>query len=189
MSLTPTVAIVGRPNVGKSTLFNRLLGKRQAIVHDLPGVTRDRITGIAQLTDERPIQIVDTGGLVPGDDPLGLNEQVFLAVEESDHLLFVVDGKQGLVAADHTVWEEFRKRNKPTILVVNKGDTREARERFGEFYQLGIDHVLLVSAEHGSGIDDLCEALLLALPEIPGVQQLRGRRSPRRPAERRQVLL
>jgi GTP-binding protein len=117
MSLTPTVAIVGRPNVGKSTLFNRLLDKRLSIVHDQPGVTRDRITGITHLAEDRPLQIVDTGGLVPGDDPLGLNEQVFMAVEESDFLLFVVDGRQGLVAADHTVWHEFRKRGKPTILV------------------------------------------------------------------------
>ncbi|HEX3552138.1 MAG TPA: ribosome biogenesis GTPase Der [Thermoanaerobaculia bacterium] len=169
MSLTPTVAIVGRPNVGKSTLFNRLLGRRQAIVHDLPGITRDRITGIAHLLDDRPIQIVDTGGLVPGDDPLGLNEQVFLAVQESDLLLFVVDGKLGLVSADEEVWSHFRRFGKPALLVVNKGDTREARNRFPEFYSLGIDRQLLVSAEHGGGIEDLREALALTLPEIPDV--------------------
>ncbi|HEV8581995.1 MAG TPA: ribosome biogenesis GTPase Der [Thermoanaerobaculia bacterium] len=170
MPLTPTVAIVGRPNVGKSTLFNRLLGRRQAIVHDMPGITRDRITGIAHLSDDRPIQIVDTGGLVPGDDPLGLNQQVFLAVEESDLLLFLVDGKQGLVSADEEVWSHFRRFGKPTLLVVNKGDTRLARERFPEFYSLGIDQQILVSAEHGGGIEDLREALALALPEIPDVQ-------------------
>src|SRR5215218_7301662 len=85
MALTPNVAIVGRPNVGKSTLFNRLVGKRQAIVHDMPGVTRDRITGIAHLNDEHAFQVVDTGGLIQAeDDPLGLSAQVFLAVEESD---------------------------------------------------------------------------------------------------------
>ncbi len=170
MPLTPTVAIVGRPNVGKSTLFNRLVGRRQAIVHNLPGITRDRITGISRLTDDRPIQIVDTGGLVPGDDPLGLNQQVFLAVEESDLLLFLVDGKLGLVAADEEVWSHFRRFGKPAILVVNKGDTRQARERFPEFYSLGIDQQLLVSAEHGGGIEDLREALVHALPEIPDVQ-------------------
>ena len=169
MPLTPTVAIVGRPNVGKSTLFNRLLGRRQAIVHDLPGITRDRITGIAHLLDDSPIQIVDTGGLVPGDDPLGLNEQVFLAVQESDLLLFVVDGKLGLVSADEEVWSHFRRFGKPALLVVNKGDTREARNRFPEFYSLGIDRQLLVSAEHGGGIEDLREALALTLPEIPDV--------------------
>jgi GTP-binding protein len=169
LSLTPTVAIVGRPNVGKSTLFNRLLGRRQAIVHDLPGITRDRITGIAHLNDDRPIQIVDTGGLVPGDDPLGLNEQVFLAVEESDLLLFVVDGRQGLVSADEEVWSHFRRSGKPALLVVNKADTREARNRFPEFYALGIDQQILISAEHGAGIEDLREALALTLPEIPDV--------------------
>jgi GTP-binding protein len=172
MSLTPTVAIVGRPNVGKSTLFNRLLGRRQAIVHDQPGVTRDRITGIAHLSDDRPFQVVDTGGLVPaGDDPLGLSAQVFMAVEESDLLLLVVDGRQGLVSADEVVWTELRKRNKPTLLVVNKADTREARERFAEFYRLGIDQALLVSAEHGGGVEDLREALAHALPELPEVAE------------------
>src|SRR5215210_3578060 len=169
MPLTPTVAIIGRPNVGKSTLFNRLLGRRQAIVHDLPGITRDRITGLIELGEDRPVQIVDTGGLVPGDDPLGLNEQVFLAVEESDLLLFIVDGKQGLVSADEEVWSHFRKFNKPAVLVVNKADTRQARERFDEFYRLGIDQQILISAEHGSGIADLREALVHSLPEIPDI--------------------
>jgi GTP-binding protein len=170
MPLTPNVAIVGRPNVGKSTLFNRLLGRRKAIVHDLPGITRDRITGMTELAEDRPIQIVDTGGLVPGDDPLGLNQQVFMAVEESDLLLFVVDGKQGLVSADEEVWSHFRRFNKPAVLVVNKADTRQARERFPEFFSLGIDRQILLSAEHGVGIEDLREALALALPEIPDVQ-------------------
>jgi GTP-binding protein len=164
MPLTPTVAIVGRPNVGKSTLFNRLVGRRQAIVHDLPGVTRDRITGMAHLSDERPFLVVDTGGLMLDEDPLGLSAQVFLAIEESDLLLFVVDGRQGLVSADETVWSRIRRYGKPTILVVNKGDTREGRERFSEFYGLGIDQQILVSAEHGGGVEDLREALGLALP-------------------------
>ena len=149
MSVTPTVAIVGRPNVGKSTLFNRLLGSRRAIVHDLPGVTRDRITGLAELDGDRRFQVVDTGGLVLGDDPLGLSRQVFMAVDESDLLLFLVDGRDGLVAADEAIWERLRRTGKPALLVVNKGDTREARSRFPEFYRLGIDRQLLVSAEHG----------------------------------------
>lgn len=170
MPLTPTVAIVGRPNVGKSTLFNRLVGRRQAIVHDQPGITRDRITGLAQLSDETSFQVVDTGGLVPGDDPIGLNRQVFLAVEESDLLLFLVDGKQGLVSADEEVWEHLRPYGKPAILVVNKSDTREARERFSEFYALGIDSQLLLSAEHGVGVEDLREAIALLLPELSQVE-------------------
>jgi GTP-binding protein len=161
---TPTVAIVGRPNVGKSTLFNRLLGSRKAIVHDLPGVTRDRITGLAEMDDDRPVQLIDTGGLVPGNDPLGLNDQVLLAVQESDLLLLVVDGRQGLVAADQEVWGELRRSGKPAILVVNKGDTGEAARRFPEFYRLGVDPQLLVSAEHGGGVQDLWEAIGAALP-------------------------
>jgi GTP-binding protein len=171
MALTSTVAIVGRPNVGKSTLFNRLVGKRKAIVHDLPGVTRDRITGLAEIATGRQIQVVDTGGLPLGDDPLGLSQQVFLAVEESDLLLFVVDGKQGLVSADENVWDRLRRFHKPVILVVNKGDTNEARDRFSEFYSLGINQQLLISAEHGGGIGDLREALALTLPEIPEIIQ------------------
>jgi len=161
---TPTVAIVGRPNVGKSTLFNRLMGRRQAIVHDLPGVTRDRITARTELGG-RLVELVDTGGLVPGDDPLGLGEQVMLAVEESDLLLLMVDGKEGLVPADETVWQHLRPTGKPTLLVINKGDTHAARDNFPDFYRLGIDAPLLVSAEHALGIADLVEALVERLPE------------------------
>ncbi|MCB1034938.1 MAG: ribosome biogenesis GTPase Der [Acidobacteria bacterium] len=161
---TPTVAIVGRPNVGKSTLFNRLVGRRQAIVHDEPGVTRDRIFGRVDLTEGRTVELIDTGGLVPGDDPLGLNEQVFLAVEESDLLVLLVDGRQGLVAADEQVWEHFRRTGKPAVVAVNKGDTREAQERFDEFYRLGAGPMVLVSAEQGTGVEELRETLAEMLP-------------------------
>ena len=164
MAVTPAVAIVGRPNVGKSTLFNRLIGRRQAIVHDQPGVTRDRITGLASL-DGGTVQVVDTGGLVPGEGgPLGLNRQVLLAVEESDLLLFLVDGREGLLAADEAVWAELRRYGKPALLVINKSDTRAARESQGEFYRLGIEPQLMVSAEHGHGIEDLREAILRMMP-------------------------
>jgi GTP-binding protein len=164
MSVTPVVAIVGRPNVGKSTLFNRLIGRRQSIVHDLPGVTRDRIVGATEFSG-RPAQLVDTGGLVPGDDPLGLSSQVELAIEESDLLLFVVDGKEGLVTADEKIWDKLRRLGKPTMLVVNKGDTRAAQSAFGEFYRLGIATQILVSSEHGAGISDLRDAVAAALPD------------------------
>ena len=99
-----------------------------------------------------------------------------MAVEESDLLLFVVDGKQGLVSADEEVWSHFRRFNKPAVLVVNKGDTKEAQNRFSEFYRLGIDRQLLISAEHGGGIGDLREALALALPEIPDIPAPETRR-------------
>ncbi|MEM8963384.1 MAG: ribosome biogenesis GTPase Der [Acidobacteriota bacterium] len=166
MTILPTLAIVGRPNVGKSTLFNRLIGKRQAIVHDQPGVTRDRITGRFELEDGQPAALIDTGGLVPGDDPLGLGEQVALAIEESDVLLFMVDGKEGLTTADQRVWDELRMIAKPTVLVVNKSDTKAAMEGWGEFYQLGVDPVVLVSAEHGLGIGDLDDAVRALLPKV-----------------------
>ncbi len=164
MNGSSTVAIIGRPNVGKSTLFNRLVGRRQAIVHDLPGVTRDRITGRTELVADRSCELIDTGGLVPGDDPLGLGEQVLLAVEESDLLLLLVDGKEGLTAADERLWAVMRRHGKPTILVVNKADTRAARDQFADFYRLGLEHQLLVSAEHGGGIEALRERIAELLP-------------------------
>ncbi|MBZ0090056.1 MAG: ribosome biogenesis GTPase Der [Thermoanaerobaculia bacterium] len=167
MSLTPAVAIVGRPNVGKSTLFNRLVGRRRAIVHDQPGVTRDRIVELAEVAPDRVVQWVDTGGLVPGDDPLGINEQVLLAARESDLLLLVVDGKQGLTTADERVRDELRRLDKPILLIVNKADTRLAREGWAEFYRLGVGEPVPISAEHGLGIADLRERVLAALPEIP----------------------
>jgi GTP-binding protein len=171
MAVTPTVAVVGRPNVGKSTLFNRLLGRRQAIVHDQPGVTRDRITGRAELAPGRPVVLVDTGGLVTtGDDALGINAQVMLAVEESDLLLLVADGREGLTAADEEVWTRFRARGRPALLVVNKGDTAEAQARFPEFYRLGVGTQILVSAEHGGGIADLREAIAHALAALPAAE-------------------
>ena len=164
MGVTPSVAIVGRPNVGKSTLFNRLLRQRKAIVHNQPGVTRDRITGLMEFDEERSILLVDTGGLVLGDDLLGLNRQVLLAVEESDLLIFVVDGKEGLVGADETVWHQLRQYSKPSILVVNKADTRAAQEGHYEFYRLGFEKQILVSAEHALGIGELHEAIAEMLP-------------------------
>ncbi len=165
MSPVPTVAIIGRPNVGKSTLFNRLVGRRQSIVHDLPGVTRDRIVGRAEIDDGLTVELIDTGGLVPGDDPLGLGDQVLLAIEESDLLLLLVDGKEGLVAADERVWEDVRRRGKPTVLVVNKADTKAASEQFVDFYQLGLEHQLLLSAEHGRGIEELRQQVAELLPQ------------------------
>ncbi len=161
--MQPVVAIVGRPNVGKSTLFNRLIGRRQSIVHDQPGVTRDRIVAEAELA-RRALTLIDTGGLVQGDDELGLNEQVYLAVEESDALVLVVDGKEGLTVADETVWQGLRRSGRPTVLAINKADTRAAQENAIEFARLGIDSVVEVSAEHALGIGELEEQLISLLP-------------------------
>jgi GTPase len=153
-AVSATVAIVGRPNVGKSTLFNRLVGRRQAIVHDQPGVTRDRIVGTAEVGRTR-VELIDTGGLALAEDPLGLSKQVFLAVEESDLLLLVVDGREGLTTADRAVAGALRKFEKPIVVVVNKADTRAAREGVGEFWELGFPEVILLSAEHGGGVEEL----------------------------------
>lgn len=171
------IAIVGRPNVGKSTLFNRLIGRRQAIVHGTPGVTRDRLVGRFELENRGIVELIDTGGLVPGDDPLGLNAQVEFAIEESDVLLLVVDGRDGLAAADEQVMERLRGHGRPIIVVVNKSDTRAAQEGYQEFYALGADGLVLVSAEHGAGLGSLHEevaghlpdAVPAAAPEAPGV--------------------
>ncbi len=173
MSVTPRIAIVGRPNVGKSTLFNRLVGRRQSIVHDMPGVTRDRLFGRAELTSGLEVEVIDTGGLLSGVDVLGLNEQVMLAIEESDLVILVVDGHAGLTIADSEVGDRIRKAGKRALLVVNKSDVREAREREPEFYRMGFEPQLLLSAEHGRGIEDLRLAIIAALPsqEEPSPEQ------------------
>ncbi|HUP25924.1 MAG TPA: ribosome biogenesis GTPase Der [Thermoanaerobaculia bacterium] len=166
--LPPVVAIVGRPNVGKSTLFNRLVGARRSIVHDRPGVTRDRVTGICHIAEDEAVELIDTGGLVPhGDDPLGINQQVLLAVEESDALVLVVDGKQGATSADEEVWAALRRYGRPTVVAVNKGDTHAAQEAFAEFYALGAGPQVLVSAEHALGISELLDTLVSLLPRPP----------------------
>ncbi len=175
MPRTPAVAIVGRPNVGKSTLFNRLIGRRQAIVHDQPGVTRDRIVGHSELRPGRPVDWIDTGGLVPGQDPLGINEQVLLAAAESDLLLLVVDGHQGLTTADERVRDALIATRRPVLLVVNKIDTRLAREGFAEFYALGLGDPVTVSAEHGLGLSELHDRLLAELPAAEGEESADAR--------------
>jgi GTP-binding protein len=175
MHQTPVVAIVGRPNVGKSTLFNRLLGRRQAIVHNQPGVTRDRITGKAEL-DGRPCMLIDTGGLVPSGDELGLNAQVRMAIDESDILLLVVDGKEGLVVADEHIWESLRPLGRKTILVVNKADTRAAQEGAAEFSRMGLGEWHLVSAEHGEGVGALAEAIAAQLPAAEPEEEIEALR-------------
>jgi GTP-binding protein len=164
--LTPSVAIVGRPNVGKSTLFNRLVGRRRAIVHDRPGVTRDRIVELADLLPGSPVQWVDTGGLVPGDDALGINEQVLLAVREADLVLLVLDGVEGLTAADQHVLDQLRRCGRPILPVVNKADVRRAEQGVGEFWDLGLGEPVAVSAEHGGGVAELRDRIAACLPAL-----------------------
>ena len=165
--MTPTVSIVGRPNVGKSTLFNRLIGRRKAIVHDEYGVTRDRHYG-ESYWNGRNFTVIDTGGYLP-DDPnvisAGIREQVHLAIEESDVILFVVDTESGVNTLDKSVAGILRKVKKPVLLVVNKADNEEKTMNATEFYELGFDELYPVSAISGTGSGDLLDKVVELLPE------------------------
>lgn len=165
--MLPVVAIVGRPNVGKSTLFNRILARRKAIVEDQPGVTRDR--NYAEVTRfERPFLLIDTGGFEPvTEDRLlaQMREQSQLAVEEADLIIFLMDVRQGLTPSDVEVAERLRRTSKPVFYVVNKVDGETQESLAGEFYGLGVDQVYAVSAEHGRGINGLLDDLLPLLPQ------------------------
>ncbi|MBE0617860.1 MAG: ribosome biogenesis GTPase Der [Proteobacteria bacterium] len=160
------VAIVGRPNVGKSTLFNRLVGRREAIVEDVPGVTRDRHYAEVDWGDRR-FHLVDTGGLEPdsGDELVVLtSHQAGYAVEEADLILFVVDVRQGLLPADGEIARYLRQRSKDVILVVNKVDSAGTEPAALEFHAAGFGEVVPVSAEHGRGVEDLVVALESRIP-------------------------
>jgi len=154
------VAIVGRPNVGKSSLFNKLLGERKAIVHDLPGVTRDRVTGELKWEGAKFL-ISDTGGYVPGDDPItkGVNQQTSGAIEEADIVLFVVNSKEGLLPFDFEIANTLRKFQKDVIVCVNKVDNERLESMLYEFYSLGYDKLVAVSALHGTSIGTLLDML------------------------------
>jgi GTPase len=161
-----TVVIVGRPNVGKSTLFNRLLGRRKALVHDMPGVTRDRNLAIVH-RDGCSFQLVDTGGLLGAtEDPLIslVEDQVGIAIEGGDKVLFVVDGKEGLIPLERDLASRLRKLGKPVALVVNKVDAPGHEIRSAEFHALGLQPIFTVSAEHGGGMDPLWDFVLEGLP-------------------------
>ncbi|MBL8207821.1 MAG: ribosome biogenesis GTPase Der [Blastocatellia bacterium] len=165
----PTVAIIGRPNVGKSTLFNRIVGSRRSIVGDLPGITRDRIYGQAEW-NERGFQIVDTGGIVPDDDaiiPANIFKQARAAIDEASLLLFVVDVRAGVSPLDEEIAKQIRALNKPVFIVANKAETARTANEAGEFHRFGYDQVFPVSAEHGIGMADLLDAVMEVLPEVP----------------------
>lgn len=162
------VAIVGRPNVGKSTLFNRILGQRKAIVEDFPGVTRDR--NYAEVTRfDRPFTLIDTGGFEPESEERILQqmrEQSQLAIEEADVIVFLLDAQQGLTPSDQEVAAMLRKVEKPILYVINKVDGDRQEQAAVDFYGLGIDELLCVSAEHGRGIHELTQAILDRLPAV-----------------------
>lgn len=162
----PIIAIIGRPNVGKSTLFNRLTGKRMAIVEDFPGVTRDRIYGECEWIGQS-FTVVDTGGLEPEsrDKMLSLmREQVQRALEEADGIIFLMDGKEGLAPSDYEVVEFLRKVQKPIFYVINKIDVPKHEDKVLEFYKLGIEKLYPISAEHGYKVDELLDEICQSFP-------------------------
>ena len=184
----PIVAIVGRPNVGKSTLFNRLAERRMAIVDDIPGTTRDRLSTEAEWTGV-VFDIIDTGGLDPtqvgpgkSQEPLSIGSYQFIeeirsqaeiAIQEADAILFVVDGQTGVTPADREITESLRKSQEivdgvpvpPILLVVNKCENKESRQNAVQFYELGFNEIHVVSALHGSGTGDMLDELVKSLPE------------------------
>jgi GTPase len=167
----PRIALVGRPNVGKSTLFNRICGRRKAITDGRPGSTRDR--NYAQVSWQgAAFELVDTGGLLLGThDPLlgPAVEQANRAIEESDRILFVVDGRAGLLPDDAAIASQLRRGGKKVILAVNKIEGTD--DGLAEFAALGFDQALSISAEHGQGVGDLLDAALLGLPRIEAVEE------------------
>ena len=163
----PLVAIVGRPNVGKSTFFNRMCGKQSAIVEDTPGVTRDRIFGNTEWLNHK-FTLVDTGGIEPLSEDIILKQmrrQAELAIEACDVILFFVDAKQGLVSADYQVAELLRKSDKPVIVVVNKVETSEDKDMFYDFYSLGIGELCSISSSQGLGFGDLLDEVVKHFPD------------------------
>ena len=165
-SSLPLIAIVGRPNIGKSTLFNRLIGERRSIVTDEPGITRDRIYGTVDWHG-RTYEIVDTGGIVPGEEteiPTRIFEQAQIAIESAAVIFLVVDGRTSITAPDQELARLLRRTGKPLFLVVNKIDSAKQTAEVSEFYRLGIDHVFPISAEHGRGITELLDGVAISIP-------------------------
>jgi len=165
----PVIAIVGRPNVGKSTLFNRLIGRRQALVRDIPGVTRDRLYGTMSF-ERWQATVVDTGGFDPtaeSDIPALVKRQVLAAIEEADLLLFVVDGRAGVTPLDQEVARILRRSGRPVVLVANKVESLDQEALLGELYGLGFGRLSTVSAEHGRGVAELLETVRDLTPPLP----------------------
>ena len=164
--MKPIIAIVGRPNVGKSTLFNRLVGRRKAMVDDMPGVTRDRNYAEVNRFDV-PFILVDTGGFEPEtSDRLlqQMREQSRFAMDEADLILFVMDARSGLTPADRDVVDMLRRIDKPVFYIINKVDGERQEADAGDFYSLGVDHIHTISSEHNRGVGDLMEEVVAALP-------------------------
>src|SRR5438477_6777138 len=168
-SVRPIIAIVGRPNVGKSTLFNRLVGQRRALVRDVPGVTRDRLYGHVEF-ERWQATVIDTGGFDPSsEEPLieGVRRQVLAAVDEADLVVFVVDTRAGVTALDAEIAGVLRRSDQPVVLAANKVDAGGQESALADLYRLGSGEPVPVSAEHGRGIAELLEVLRARTPASP----------------------
>lgn len=161
-----TVAIVGRPNVGKSTIFNRLAGERISIVEDVPGVTRDRIYAQAEWLNNT-FNVIDTGGIELSDEPLlnKIRHQAEIAIDEADVIIFIVSGKEGITSEDEEVAKLLFRSNKPVVLAVNKIDNPEMRHQLYEFYSLGFGEPFPISGSHGLGLGDLLDEVVSHFPK------------------------
>jgi GTP-binding protein len=182
----PLVAVVGQPNVGKSTLFNRLIGQRRSIVGDEPGITRDRIYGELEWAGKR-FSIVDTGGIIPDDDaviPANIFKQAGFAIEDAQAIIWVVDARQGLTPLDEELARLLRATGKRVLVAANKSERERVEAEAGEFYRFGFEEVFAVSAEQGIGLGDLLDALVAGLkfeiadldtdaPTLPAERELR----------------
>ena len=166
--MKPIIAIVGRPNVGKSVLFNRIVGRKKAIVEDEPGVTRDRNYADVEW-EKNAFTLIDTGGFEPVSKDrmfIQMREQCQLAMDEADVILFVMDGKEGLTPSDKEITDILRRLNKPVFYIVNKIDIPKHEEKTFEFYGLGVEEIHSISAEHGYGVGGLMDEVIKALPRL-----------------------
>ena len=163
----PVVALLGRPNVGKSTIFNRLVGRKQSIIEDTPGVTRDRIYGSVSYKDYK-FHLIDTGGIELGNEDFNkeIKTQAMLAIDEADVVVFVVDGKEGLTSDDYLVRDMLQKVPNKVIVAINKCDSKKIKETEYDFYELGFNTYIKVSGEQGDGIYELLDAITSEFPNI-----------------------